>query len=131
MHRTDIAAICHEANRALCLAQGDASQPMWANAPAWQIESAIKGVDFNADNPAAPASASHDSWLAVKEADGWIYGREKNAELKQHPCMVPYADLPPAQQAKDHLFKAICAALLPFAQPPADNAHVAEGCEQF
>lgn len=45
--------------------------------------------------------------------------------------MVSYEQLPPMQQAKDHLFKAIVVALLPFAQPPADNAHVAPGCEQF
>lgn len=71
MTHTDIAAICHEANRMLCLADGDTSQPTWFEAPAWQRRSAIAGVEFNAGNPSAPASASHDSWLAVKEADGW------------------------------------------------------------
>jgi hypothetical protein len=28
----------------------------------------------------------------------------KDPEKKQHPCMVPYADLPAAQRAKDALF---------------------------
>ena len=107
----DIARVCHEANRALCQALGDDSQVSWDDAPEWQRQSAHKGVDFNMDNPDAPASASHDSWLRQKEADGWKYGPVKNAELKEHPCFVPYEQLPAEQQAKDHLFKAIVGAL--------------------
>lgn len=110
----DIAKICHEANRALCETQGDTSQVAWEEAPDWQRESAIKGVEFNLANPDAPASASHDSWLAEKEATGWKYGPTKDAEKKEHPCFVPYDELPPEQQAKDHLFKAIVSGLSPF-----------------
>ena len=110
---SDIAKACHEANRALCAALGDNSQVPWEEAPAWQRDSAINGVQFNLDNPAAPASASHDSWLAEKEATGWKYGPVKDAEKKEHPCFVPYEQLPKEQQAKDHLFKAVCGALAP------------------
>lgn len=106
-----IAFVCHETNRAYCQIIGDNSQPIWSDAPAWQRESAIKGVEFNLANPDAPASASHDSWLAVKEADGWKFGPVKNAERKEHPCCVPYDQLPKEQQRKDALFKAIVASL--------------------
>lgn len=108
-----IAAVCHEANYALCRGLGDHSQPTWVDAPDWQVQSAIKGVEFNLENPDAPASASHDSWLEVKRQDGWKYGPVKNPEKKEHPCFVPYEDLPLEQQAKDHLFKAIVAVLTP------------------
>lgn len=114
--RAVIAKICHEANRVLCGANGDWSQPSWEAAPQWQTASALSGVDHHATNPNAPASASHDAWLAHKVNEGWVYGPEKSPELRQHPCMVPYEQLPPEQQAKDHLFKAICKALLPFAE---------------
>jgi hypothetical protein len=106
-----IAVVCHEANRALCEAQGDTSQVPWDQAPDWQKESAIKGVEFSLANPDAPASASHDSWLAEKERTGWKFGPVKDAEKKEHPCFVPYEQLPIGQQAKDHLFQGVVRAL--------------------
>lgn len=109
----EVAAVCHEANRAFCEQLGDNSQMPWPLAPDWQRKSAVVGVEFNLANPEAPASASHDSWLAEKERDGWKYGPVKDAEKKEHPCYVPYEQLPKDQQAKDHLFKAVVAALAP------------------
>ena len=107
-----IAEACHEANRGLCLAFGDESQPRWADAPEWQRKSAIAGVEFHRDNPNATPSASHDSWLEEKRRDGWKYGPTKDPEKKEHPCFVPYDALPVEQRVKDYAFKAICTALL-------------------
>jgi len=106
-----IAKVCHEANKAYCETIGDMSQVSWAEAPDWQKESAVKGVEFCIANPDAPASANHDSWLQVKLDDGWKYGLVKNPDTKEHPCIVPYEALPVEQQKKDALFKAIVAAL--------------------
>lgn len=105
-----IASVCHEANRAYCLTLGDTSQEPWTSAPAWQRESAIKGVQAHLAGDLTPRE-SHESWLAEKAATGWKYGPVKNAETKEHPCFVPYHDLPLAQQKKDALFSAIVAAL--------------------
>lgn len=114
----DVAAACHEANAALCRSQGDASQPTWANAEPWQRQSAINGVLLHQRNHLAgvptPPSASHESWMAEKVATGWTWGPEKRPDLKEHPCMVPYEQLPQKQQAKDALFGNVCAALLPY-----------------
>jgi len=87
------------------------SQPKWEDAPEWQRSSAEKGVEFNLAHPDAPPSASHDSWLAEKEATGWKFGPVKDPEKKEHPCLVPYAELSLEQRRKDALFKAIVAAL--------------------
>ncbi|MCD0419497.1 hypothetical protein LOC51_19960 [Rubrivivax sp. JA1024] len=106
-----IARVCHQANKSLCEAFGDMSQPNWEDAPQWQRESAVAGVKFCRDNPDAPASANHDSWSAQKIADGWKYGPVKDPQAKTHPCLVAFDHLPPQQQAKDHVFKAIVAAL--------------------
>jgi hypothetical protein len=107
----DIAQVCHEANRAYCVAIGDNSQLPWAEAPEWQRTSAIKGVEFRLANPSAPPSSMHDSWLAEKEREGWVYGAVKDPVAKTHPCIVPYAELPEEQRKKDSLFAAIVDAL--------------------
>lgn len=98
------AAAAHEANRAYCLQSGDTSQPLWDEAPAWQQRTVMKGVWHIAENPDTYPEKSHENWLREKEADGWIYGPVKDAEKKQHPNMVPYADLPDEQRIKDAIF---------------------------
>lgn len=113
MNKTQIARVCHEANRAYCEALGDYSQVQWESAPQWQVDSAIKGVELHAYNPDAGPEASHNSWAAQKELDGWVYGEVKDTEAKTHPCLVPFDQLPVAQQAKDYIFRGIVLALLP------------------
>lgn len=102
----EVAALCHEANRAYCASIGDNSQPGWDDAPDWQKASARVGVIKHLENPAMTAEQSHESWLEEKRADGWSYGPEKDPDNKRHPCFVPYKELPEAQRIKDHIFKA-------------------------
>ena len=104
---TGIARIAHEVNRAYCRALGDHSQSPWREAPQWQKDSAINGVKFLLANPAATPEKMHDNWMRQKKDDGWTYSTVKNADKKEHPCMVPYDQLPKEQQVKDHLFHAV------------------------
>lgn len=106
-----IAAICHEVNRAYCESLGDVTQPSWVDAPEWQKDSAMLGVKLHTENPEASASASHESWMAQKVADGWVYGEIKRPDIKQHHCIVPFDQLPIEQQAKDFIFRAVVHAL--------------------
>lgn len=101
-----IAKICHNVNKAYCESQNDFSQTSWEEAPDWQKQSAIKGVQFALESERTPEEM-HESWLAQKLEDGWVYGKEKNAELKTHPCIMRYDELPKYQRAKDALFKAV------------------------
>lgn len=100
------ARAAHEVNRAYCLALGDDSQLPWDQAPEWQKESARKGVALHVCDSDATPDASHRAWLEEKVATGWKYGPVKDAEKREHPCMVPFEELPREQQAKDHLFRA-------------------------
>lgn len=110
-----IAAVCHEANRAYCEQLGDTSQREWGYAPEWQRASAVSGVRFHMENPHAGPAASHESWLAEKTRDGWKYGPVKDAATKEHPCFVPYEELPLEQRLKDAIFTNIVAAMRPLA----------------
>lgn len=126
MNIEQIARIAHEANRAYCQSIGDDSQPTWENAPQWQRDSALNGVQFHLKAPATcqnqllgskpSASASHDSWLEEKRAAGWKYGPIKDPEKKEHPCFVPYGELPLEQRMKDYLFAAVVAAFAEHSQ---------------
>lgn len=107
----EIARVCHEVNRAYCKSMGDMSQPQWNLAPEWQRASAIAGVETHLANPDITPEKSHEAWLAMKYADGWKYGSQKDPYRKEHPCMLPYAQLPAEQRAKDYLFKAVVDAL--------------------
>jgi hypothetical protein len=110
----NVAQVCHELNKTYCEAIGDNTQPEWKDAPEWQKSSAVKGVKFHLDNPDAGTSDSHDSWLKQKTEEGWKYGAVKNAETKEHPCFVPYEQLPTEQKAKDFIFRQAVHSLKPF-----------------
>ena len=104
--REKIAKTCHEVNKAYCEALGDYSQPEWKDAPDWQKDSARMGVELHLSGAHGP-EASHGSWMAQKVADGWVYGEVKDPEKKTHPCIVPFDQLPVAQQAKDFIFRQV------------------------
>jgi hypothetical protein len=107
----EIAKVCHEANRGYCAALGDPSQLPWEEAPEWQRQSAITGVKYHIDNPNSSPADSHMSWWEEKRRDGWKHGPVKDPVKKEHPCCVPYEQLPKEQQAKDFIFLAIVRAL--------------------
>lgn len=105
-----IGRACHEANRAWCEFNGDLSQKPWEEAEEWQRQSAIDGIMFIFEFPEAGDSAMHDNWSKTRIADGWVYGEVKDADAKTHPCLVPFTFLPPHQQFKDKLFRAVALA---------------------
>lgn len=116
---TEVARVAHEINKAYCESIGDNSQPSWDDAPDWQRSSAINGVLFHLEND-APPSASHESWLKQKEEEGWKYGPVKNPETKEHPCFVPYDQLPTEQKSKDYLFKQVVHSLMDYIEGDDD-----------
>ena len=102
-----LAEICHAVNKAWCEKNGDVSQPEWVDAPQWQKDSAVNGIQFHRADPNSTPEHSHANWLAQKVKDGWVYGEVKDAEAKTHPCILPYQLLPDIQQFKDKLFTVI------------------------
>lgn len=43
----------------------------------------------------------HEVWAQTRISQGWSYGTERNEELKQHPCLVPYEQLPEEEKVYD------------------------------
>lgn len=127
MNQEQIARVCHEVNRAYCQSLGDLSQPVWEDAPQWQKDSAMLGVKLHTEKNVGP-EASHESWMAQKVAEGWVYGPVKDAEAKMHHCIVPFDMLPPEQQAKDFIFRAVVHALRPTV-PAEDDFPLGKACD--
>ena len=47
------------------------------------------------------AKNTHDIWGQQRLADGWKYGVERNDKKKEHPCLVPYEELPESEKMYD------------------------------
>ncbi len=109
MTTTEIAEVCHEANRALQRIQGEIVNFPWESTSQVMRDSIISGVE-GIEGGNSPAE-SHAAWLAHKEAEGWSYGPVKDFATKTHPCFLPYRQLPPDQKVKDSLFSSIVLAL--------------------
>ena len=43
----------------------------------------------------------HEVWASERICLGWQYGSERNDELKHHPCLVPYEELPEIEKEYD------------------------------
>ena len=43
----------------------------------------------------------HEVWAETRIRQGWTYGSERNDELKKHPCLVPYEELPEEEKEYD------------------------------
>jgi len=42
----------------------------------------------------------HDNWAQKRISEGWKYGPKRDDVLREHPCLVPYAELP--EEEKDY-----------------------------
>ena len=43
----------------------------------------------------------HEVWAQSRMEQGWTYGEERSDVLKQHPCLIPYEELPEVEKAYD------------------------------
>lgn len=47
------------------------------------------------------AENTHEVWSKGRMNEGWTYGPVRNDELKQHPCLIPYSELPESEKEYD------------------------------
>lgn len=59
------------------------------------------------------ARNTHEVWAQNRTQQGWSYGPSRNDERKEHPCLVPYDELPASEQDVDrHTVTAMLKAIL-------------------
>jgi len=47
------------------------------------------------------AKHAHAVWAQQRLTDGWKLGPTRNDEKKEHPCLVPYEELPESERVYD------------------------------
>lgn len=43
---------------------------------------------------------THEVWSQNRIKDGWVWGAHRDDNMKHHPCLIPYEDLP--EEEKDY-----------------------------
>lgn len=91
----------HEANKEIQQQTGEYTPQLSEHL----TKSILDGVYYVLDNPNCTPEQQHNNWVHFKRADGWKYGQTKDFERKEHPCLVPYSELPEIQQRRDSVFR--------------------------
>jgi hypothetical protein len=102
----DVARVVHEALAAYCHVIGE-SPATWAETPANSRQGTHSAIDAIIRGKITTRRELHDRWMGDMLRAGFKYGPRRDAEMKTHPCLLPFDDLPKDQQFKDALFLAI------------------------
>lgn len=43
----------------------------------------------------------HEVWAETRISQGWTFGEKRNDDLKTHPCLIPYEELPEEEKEYD------------------------------
>jgi len=100
----EIAKICNQVNRNYCINEKLEAPPKWDDLPENIQESIVAGVAEVISDPKVTPTQIHQIWCDYKEKEGWKYALNKDLELKTHPNLVPFKDLPDIEKRKDVLF---------------------------
>ncbi len=49
----------------------------------------------------AMAENVHEMWAKTRMEQGWKYGPKRDDEKKEHPCLIPYNQLPEGEKVYD------------------------------
>lgn len=47
------------------------------------------------------AENTHEVWATQRLAEGWTYGPTRDDAKKEHPCLLPYGELPESEKEYD------------------------------
>jgi hypothetical protein len=98
-----IARLAHRVNNIYRFSLGEPIE-RWDDASPFTKRSVIAGVEARLSGRARNPVDSHNGWLALRKAEGWRHGPNRDEKLKTHPCFKPYLELPPEQRVKNSLF---------------------------
>ena len=108
----NLAELAYETCASWSLIAGDNPGPHWEQLDETQKQGIIDGVRFVVEKPFTSIADQHDNWRAWMAGRGWTHGDTKTEPAKTHPNMVPFDELPWAQQRKANLFRHVIHAII-------------------
>ena len=102
-----IAQVAHEAIKTWSHLHGNDNLTDWEDASNWQRRSAVRTVEFYLDGEKKSPRQHHDSWVKGKTDKGWKYGKVKDEDKKELPCLLAFDELPEYKQKRSELFAII------------------------
>ncbi len=104
------AVFVYDGSRLAAIAAGAPIVPAkWAEREAPFREQFLKVIERQCGEQRSRSPEElHGSWMQAYFAMGWIYGEEHDPGKKEHPDLVPYADLGQLERDKDAVFVALC-----------------------
>jgi hypothetical protein len=66
-----------------------------------QLNSLLDGIEYADEHPDMTPEQNHENWMQMKISQGWKYGPIKDFDLKTHPDLVPFNQLPEIEKRKD------------------------------
>ncbi|MDE6418871.1 MAG: Ryanodine receptor Ryr [Duncaniella sp.] len=66
----------------------------------------VADIDLDADLldlTEAIAENAHDTWARARMDEGWTYGPVRDDARRQHPDLIPYAQLPDSEKEYDRI----------------------------
>lgn len=126
MKVSNIALLAHAALNALAHILTGSDLIDWEAAAEDAKARLIAGIQMILDDPQATPEQQHEKWLAARQAEGWKHGKERDADKKISPLILPYAELPTDQKARDYVLFALVRSAMGI--PDADDA-VAEAVD--
>lgn len=97
--------------------RSDGSIPnSWEGLTQQQRDNAVSAVRTIYSQPARTPEQLHDLWMAPYLEVGWVVG-PYNIELKQHPSLVPFHQLPDSEILKDEIWSSLTEIFRPHYQP--------------
>lgn len=129
--KNGVGKVAHSAIAAYCSVKGDNSQPPWdslgtvvgenhnAASMLAMVEegnaarkSTLDAVQYIMDNAQLEPEDMHVRWCEARLDAGWNVGPVKNVQAKEHPNLVPFAELSFEDQTKDAIFLNVVNAML-------------------
>lgn len=108
----DAARICHSAIMAISSCIGEPC--IGYDSLGESVRAGIREtIHLVLRDPRTTAEMLHVKWMTDRISEGWQYGPSKSYTSMQHPCLVPYSELPLIQKVKDSIFISVVESLAP------------------